>query len=72
MYISRSGEPGNEARLDLCVCYLASFPGLARLSLAVRNSCRPGLFYHMMRAADVIFTSHPAYSAIANNTVLQR
>ena len=41
---------------------LASFPGPARSSLAVRNSRRgPGLIHHVMRAAGVILR-HTRYS----------
>ena len=48
---------------------LASFPGPARSSLAVRNSRRgPGLVHHVMRAAGIILR-HTRYSKIA---VLQR
>ena len=36
---------------------IASFPGPARSSLAVRNSRRgPGLAHHVMRAADYVTT----------------
>ena len=48
---------------------VASFPGAARLSLAVRNSRRgPGLIHHVMCAAGVILR-HTRYCKIA---VLQR
>ena len=38
---------------------VASFPGPARSSLAVRNSRRgPGLVHHVMRTTGCVFTSH--------------
>ena len=41
-----------------CCDHLASFPGPARLSLAVRNSRRgPGLVHHVM-SATVVFLRH--------------
>ena len=41
-----------------CRLSLASFPGPARLSLAVRNSLRgPGLVHHVM-SATVVFLRH--------------
>ena len=39
--------------------WLASFPGPARSSLAVRNSCRgPGLVHHVMSATVVFLRQH--------------
>ena len=41
----------------VCMPDLASFPGLARLSLAVRNlRRRPGLVHHVIHATGYIMT----------------
>ena len=46
---------------------VASFPGPAGSSLAVRNSRRgPGLVHHVIRAAGRVFTSHQIWPRLAS------